>query len=76
MDRRNIEDCKEEDDVMNDADVDEDDNIKSYCLEYFLRDDYDDFWMKSCYKANFWPGHRILKVNKKKMIRISLGIYF
>ena len=24
MDRRNIEDCKEEDDVMNDADVDDD----------------------------------------------------
>ena len=28
--------------------------------------DYDDFWMKSCYKANFWPGHRILKVKKKE----------
>ena len=26
----------------------------------------ENFWMKSCYKANFWPRHRILKVKKKE----------
>ena len=38
--------------------------------------DYDDFWMKKWKWANFWTGHRILKVKKRKMIRISPGIHF
>ena len=38
--------------------------------------DYHDFWMKIWFKANFWPRSRILKVKKRKIIRISLGIRF
>ena len=47
----------------------------SCCGGWSADDDYDDFWMKRCYNANFWPRHRILKVKKRKMIRISPGIY-
>ena len=34
------------------------------------------FWIKKWKWANFWTGHRILKVKKRKMIRISPGIHF
>ena len=38
--------------------------------------DYDDFWMKSGFFANFGYRCRILEVKKRKIIRILLGIHF
>ena len=38
--------------------------------------DYDDFWMKIRYEANFWSRSRIWEVKKREIIRISLGIHF
>ena len=49
---------------------------RSGCGGWSVHHDYDDFWMKKWKWANFWTEHRILRVKKRKIIRISLGIHF